>query len=193
MELPELLVADAPAWREWLEQHHADSPGVWLVLHKKGGEVTTLTYAQALDEALCFGWIDGQLGRRDASSYRQRFTPRKARSAWSARNADHVARLSAEGRMRPAGQAAADAAKADGRWDKAYAGQGSATMPADLSAAIAANPAAAAMLETLSSTNRYALIYRVNAVKRAETRARKIAQFVEMLARGETVYPQKPG
>lgn len=193
MELPELLIADAPAWREWLEQHHADSPGVWLVLHKKGGEVTTLTYSQALDEALCFGWIDGQLGRRDASSYRQRFTPRKARSAWSAHNADHVARLSAEGRMHPAGHAAVDAAKADGRWDKAYAGQGSATMPEDLTSAIAANPAAAAMLETLSSTNRYALIYRVNAVKRAETRARKIAQFVEMLARGETVYPQNPG
>ncbi len=191
VELPELLLIDAPAWRDWLERWCGDSPGVWLVLHKKGGEVTTLTYDQALDEALCFGWIDGQKARRDGSSYRQRFTPRRSRSPWSARNVDHVARLVASGRMHASGQAAVDAAKADGRWDGAYAGQGSATMPDDLATAIAANPAAEAMLGTLSSTNRYALIYRVNAVKGAVTRADKIARFVEMLERGATPYPQK--
>ncbi len=191
VELPELLLADARAWRDWLGQHHGESPGVWLVLHKKGGQVTTLTYDQALDEALCFGWIDGQLGSRDGESYRQRFTPRRSRSAWSARNVEHVERLMASGRMHAAGRAAVDAARADGRWSAAYAGQGTATMPADLEAAISANPAAKAMLDTLSSTNRYALIYRVNTVKGAVTRAKKIARFVAMLERGETPYPQK--
>ncbi len=191
VEVPELLLPDALAWRDWLGQHHGQSPGVWLVLHKKGGEVTTLTYDQALDEALCFGWIDGQRGSRDRASYRQRFTPRKSRSAWSARNVEHVKRLVAAGRMQASGQAAVDAAQADGRWDAAYAGQASATMPPDLEAAIQANPAAEAMLGTLSSTNRYALIYRVNAVKGVATRARKIAQFVAMLESGETPYPQK--
>ncbi len=190
-ELPELLLVDAQAWRDWLSQQHASSAGVWLVLHKKGGDVTTLTYAEALDEALCFGWIDGQLGRRDRASYRQRFTPRTPRSPWSARNVDHVARLLAAGRMHPAGQAAVDAARADGRWERAYAGQADTTMPADLAAAIAENPAAQAMADRLSSANCYALSYRVNAVKRPETRARKIAGFVEMLARGETPHPQK--
>ncbi len=190
IELPELLLSDAAAWRSWLEAHHS-APGVWLVLHKKGGAVTTLDYDQALDEALCFGWVDGQKGSRDGGSFRQRFTPRTTRSAWSARNVGHVDRLTKGGRMHPVGQAAVAAAKADGRWDKAYAGAANATMPPDLEAAIAANPAAAAMLGTLSSTNRYALIYRVNAVKRAETRAAKIARFVGMLSRGETIYPQK--
>lgn len=190
VELPELLLGDAAAWREWLGEHHDEAPGVWLVLHKKGGTVTTLTYDQALDEALCFGWIDGQVGRRDDSSYRQRFTPRRSGSRWSARNVDHVGRLVTAGRMQASGQAAVDAAKADGRWDSAYAGPGSATIPEDLAAAVAASPAAQAMLETLSSANRYALIYRVNDVKKATTRARKIAQFVEMLERGETPHPQ---
>jgi uncharacterized protein YdeI (YjbR/CyaY-like superfamily) len=115
-ELVELLVQDAEAWRAWLDNHHADHPGVWLVLHKKGGQTTTLTYPQALDEALCFGWIDGQIGRRDDDSYRQRFTPRRPNSPWSARNVEYVARLTEAGRMRPAGLAAVDAAKAQGRW-----------------------------------------------------------------------------
>ncbi len=190
IELPELLLADAVAWRKWLAEHHAE-PGVWLVLHKKGGTVTSLTYEEALDEALCFGWVDGQKGSRDGGSFRQRFTPRTSRSAWSARNVAHVERLTVAGRMHSVGQAAVEAAKADGRWSNAYAGQADAAMAEDLAAAIAANPAAAMMLGRLNSTNRYALIYRVNAVKRSETRARKIAQFVEMLARGETIYPQQ--
>ncbi len=191
IELPELLVPDASAWRAWLAEHHATSPGVWLVLTKRGGDVTSLTYAAALDEALCYGWIDGQAAKRDAATSLQRMTPRGPRSRWSARNVDHVARLEREHRMQEAGRAAVRAAQADGRWDAAYAGPATAEVPADLAAAIAANPQAQAMFEVLTSTNRFALIHRLGAVKRAETRARKIGEFVEMLARHETPYPQK--
>ncbi len=191
VELEELLVPDAPAWRSWLKENHATSPGVWLVLHKKGGKVTELDYAAALDEALCFGWIDGQARRRDAESSFQRMTPRGAKSPWSARNVTYVARLEADGRMTDAGWAAVNAAKEDGRWDKAYDGQATAEVPADLAAAIAAVPAAQAMFDVLTRTNRFALIYRTNSVKQASTRERKIAGFVEMLARGEAPYPQK--
>jgi uncharacterized protein YdeI (YjbR/CyaY-like superfamily) len=189
--LPELLVADADAWRSWLAEHHATSPGVWLVLHKKGGHVTSLTYAEALDEALCYGWIDGQAAGRDEESRLQRMTRRGPRSMWSARNVGHVGRLEQEGRMQPAGRAAVEAAKADGRWERAYAGPADAQVPADLAEAIAADPRAQAMFDVLTSTNRFALIHRVNSVKRAETRSRKIAGFVEMLARHETPHPQK--
>ena len=191
VELEELLVPDAAAWRGWLEENHKTSRGVWLVLHKKGGQVTALDYAAALDEALCFGWIDGQGKSRDSETSLQRMTPRGPTSPWSARNVGHVARLDAEGRMTDAGWAAVNAAKADGRWDKAYDGQATAEVPADLAAAIAAVPAAQAMFDVLTKTNRFALIYRTNSVKQAATRERKIAGFVEMLARGETPYPQK--
>jgi uncharacterized protein YdeI (YjbR/CyaY-like superfamily) len=190
-ELPQLLVPDAAAWRAWLDLHHSSSPGVWLVLHKRGGTVTSLTYAEAVDEALCFGWIDGQAARRDDQSSLQRMTPRGPRSRWSARNVTYVARLEAENRMHEAGRAAVRAAQADGRWAQAYEGSAKATVPPDLAEAIAANPRAQAMFEVLTSANRYALIYRLDAVKRAETRTRKIAQFVDMLARHETPYPQK--
>lgn len=191
VELEELLVKDAAEWRTWLESNHADSPGVWLVLHKKGGAVTELDYEAALNEALCFGWIDGQGRRRDDDSSFQRMTRRGPKSVWSARNVDRVGKLEADGRMTAAGRAAVDAAKADGRWEAAYSGQATAEVPADLAAAIAAVPAAQAMFDVLTSVNRYALIYRTNSVKQAATRARKIAGFVEMLARGETPYPQK--
>jgi uncharacterized protein YdeI (YjbR/CyaY-like superfamily) len=191
IELEELLVPDAQAWRAWLEANHADSPGVWLVLHKKGGDVTELDYEAALLEALCFGWIDGQARKRDAGSSFQRMTRRGPRSPWSQRNVARVARLEAEGRMTAAGRAAVDSAKADGRWDAAYAGQATAEVPADLAEAIAAVPAAQEMFDVLTSVNRYALVYRTNSVKRAATRERKIAGFVEMLARGETPYPQQ--
>lgn len=191
IELGELLVRDAAEWRRWLEQHHASSPGVWLVLHKKGGNTTELDYEAALQEALCFGWIDGQGKRRDDDSSLQRMTRRGPKSVWSARNVDRIEKLEAAGRMTAAGRAAVDAAKADGRWETAYSGQSSAEVPADLAAAIAAEPRAQAMFDVLTSVNRYALIYRTNAVKQAATRQRKIAGFVEMLARGETPYPQK--
>lgn len=190
-ELQELLVPDAAEWRAWLESHHADSPGVWLVLHKKGGEVTVLDYDAALDEALCFGWIDGQAKRRDGGSYFQRMTRRNPKSPWSERNVGHVARLEAAGKMAAAGRAAVESAKADGRWEAAYSGQATAVVPEDLAVAIAAVPEAQAMFDVLTSVNRYALIYRTNSVKQAATRERKIAGFVEMLARGETPYAQK--
>lgn len=191
IELEELLLPDAAAWRAWLEANHQSSPGVWLVLHKKGGKVTQLDYAAALDEALCFGWIDGQTRRRDEHSSFQRWTRRTAKSPWSARNVGHVARLEAEGRMTDAGRAAVEAAKADGRWDNAYGGQATAEVPADLAEAIAAVPAAQAMFDVLTRTNRYALIYRTITAKQPATRARRIADFVAMLARGETLFPQK--
>ncbi|WP_125610171.1 YdeI/OmpD-associated family protein [Specibacter cremeus] len=190
-QLPELLLPDAPAWRAWLAANHATSAGVRLVLHKKGGNVTHLDYAAALDEALCFGWIDGVIGRRDDGSYVTRFTPRTRTSKWSRNNVTNIERLSGAGRLEPAGQAAVDAARADGRWEAAYAAQSDAELPADLAAAIAANPAAQAMFDVLTAVNRYALIYRSGSVKSASVRAAKIAGFVDMLARGETIYPQK--
>jgi uncharacterized protein YdeI (YjbR/CyaY-like superfamily) len=191
IELEELLVADGAAWRSWLSEHAAESPGVWLILHKKGGSVTELDYDAALDEALCFGWIDGQAKSRDAESYFQRMTPRGRRSIWSARNVGHIARLESEGKMTDAGRAAVEAAKADGRWEAAYAGPADSVVPDDLAAAIAAVPEAQAMFDCLTSQNRFALIHRTNGVKRADTRARKIAGFVEMLARHEAPYPQR--
>ncbi|HEY3085278.1 MAG TPA: YdeI/OmpD-associated family protein [Candidatus Dormibacteraeota bacterium] len=191
-ELPELIVRDAAAWRAWLAKHHADPAGVWLVLAKKGTEKpTSLTYDQALEEALCHGWIDGQAGRRDEATYRQRFTPRRRRSAWSKRNTGIAERVIAEARMHPAGHAEVERAKADGRWDAAYAGPADMEVPPDLAEALAAEPKAQAMFENLNSQNRYAVLYRIASAKRAETRARKIEQFVAMLARGETVYPQR--
>jgi uncharacterized protein YdeI (YjbR/CyaY-like superfamily) len=192
-ELPELIVRNAAAWRTWLAGHHADPVGVWLVLAKKGTEKpTSLTYDQALEEALCHGWIDGQVGRRDEGTYRQRFTPRRRRSAWSKRNTGIAERLIAEDRMRPAGHAEVERAKADGRWEAAYAGPASMEVPPDLAEALAAEPKAQAMFESLNSQNRYAVLYRIATAKRADTRARRIEQFVTMLARGETVYPQRP-
>ena len=190
-ELAELLVPDAEAWHAWLDTHHGEHPGVWLVLHKKGGHTTALTYAQALDEALCFGWIDGQIARRDDASYRQRFTPRRARSPWSARNVEHVARLTEAGRMQPAGTAAVDAAKAQGRWQAAYRGQAGMQIPPDLAQALAATPAAAATFDQLDAANRYAIVYRLGAVKRPATRDRKLAEYVDMLARGESLHPRR--
>lgn len=190
-ELDELIVADAEALRVWLLSNHATSTGVWLALSRKGGTVTTLTWQQAVDEALCVGWIDGQARKGDQDISWIRFTPRTVRSSWSQRNVAHVARLEAQGRMLPMGRAAVEAAKADGRWAVAYAPPSEAEVPADLIAAIAADPAAQRMFDVLTKTNRFALIYRVNGVKRAQTRERKISEFVAMLARHETIYPQK--
>ena len=191
-DLPELLVPDAGSWRAWLGEHGSGSRGVWLVLAKKDVvSPTSLTYDQALDEALCHGWIDGQVGRRDAVTYRQRFTPRRARSPWSARNVDNVARLTAEGRMQPGGLAAVESAQADGRWSAAYAGSAAIEVPEDLAEALSAAPEAQRMFENLTRTNRFAVLYRVQTAKRPETRARRIAELVLGLARGETPHPQK--
>ena len=182
---------DAREWREWLGRNHADWAGVMLVLAKKDTtSPTSLTYGQALEEAICFGWIDGQVRRRDERTYFQRFTPRRARSRWSKRNTTLAERLISDGRMQASGIAEVERAKADGRWEAAYAGSATVRVPDDLAAALAAEPKAKAMFRRLTSQNRYAILYRIEAVKRPETRARKIAEFVAMLARGETVHPQ---
>ena len=153
IELPELLVPDSANWHAWLVENHENEPGVRLVLHKKSGTVTTLTYDQALDEALCVGWIDGQVNRRDEGSYYQRFTPRTKRSAWSARNVGNIARLDAEGRLLPPGRAAVEAAQADGRWERADDGSATATGPDDLARAIAENTSACETCEVLTAQN----------------------------------------
>jgi uncharacterized protein YdeI (YjbR/CyaY-like superfamily) len=191
-EQPELLVADAGAWRAWLEGHHDDPTGVWLVLAKMDTtDPTSLTYDQALEEALCHGWIDGQAQRRDDATYKQRFTHRRARGAWSRRNVGIAERLITEGGMHAEGLAEVARAKADGRWDAAYAGQAASEVPVDLAAALAAQPSAHAMFDILTSQNRYAILHRLHAAKRADTRTRRIDKYVAMLARGETIYPQK--
>ena len=193
VDLPELLVVDAGEWRRWLTAHHADSPGVWLVLARKGtSDPTTVSYDDALDEAICFGWIDGQLGRRDATTFRRRFTPRKARSPWSRRNAAIAERLMATDRMHRSGEDEVRQAKEDGRWEAAYAGQASIEVPEDLQAALSADPRAQAKFETLTSANRYSILYRIGNAKKPETRSRRIDQYVAMLARGETIHPQAP-
>ncbi|HEY8760410.1 MAG TPA: YdeI/OmpD-associated family protein [Candidatus Dormibacteraeota bacterium] len=190
--LPELTVADAADWRKWLGKHHADSNGVRLVLGKKGPPgPTSLTYQLALLEALSYGWIDGQGNRRDDATYLVRFTPRRKRSVWSKRNTEIAERLVEEGRMHSAGLAEIDRAKADGRWDAAYAGSKDIEVPDDLTAALNNVPAAKAKFDTLSALNRYAVLYRIHNAKRPETRVRRIEQFVAMLARGETVYAQR--
>ena len=193
-DLPELLVPDVAAWRGWLAEHHGEPVGVWLVLAKNGTtDPTALLYDEALEEALCQGWIDGQARRRDAATYLQRFTPRRARSPWSARNVGIVGRLTEEQRMQPAGVAEVDRAKADGRWERAYRGRDGQVVPDDLAAALQAHPDAAAMFEVLTAQNRFAMLYRLGDARRPETRARRLAQFVEMLGRGEAPYPQKRG
>ncbi|HEX6493161.1 MAG TPA: YdeI/OmpD-associated family protein [Candidatus Dormibacteraeota bacterium] len=189
---PLLVVADAAAWRSWLGAHHDACDAVWVALARKGvTEPTSLSYDQAVEEALCHGWIDGQMRGGDGRTYRQRFTPRRARSAWSAANVALAERLIAEGRMQPAGLAAVERARADGRWEAAYAGPATVEVPPDLAAALGANPDARAMFDTLTSQNRFAILYRIQDARRADTRARRIEQFVAMLARGETVHPQR--
>jgi uncharacterized protein YdeI (YjbR/CyaY-like superfamily) len=190
-EPPELAVPDAGAWRAWLRHNHHASTGVWLLLAKQGTEApTSLRYQEALEEALCHGWIDGQTRARDELTYRQRFTPRRQRSTWSRRNTKIADRLQAEGRMQPSGLAEVERARADGRWEAAYAGPASIEVPPELQEALRAEPNAERMFDQLSGQNRYAILYRIATGKRAETRARRIEQFVAMLARGETIYPQ---
>ncbi|MCQ1948184.1 MULTISPECIES: YdeI family protein [unclassified Arthrobacter] len=190
-DLPELLLPDAGAWREWLEHNYGLSVGVRLVLGKKGGSVTRLTYREALQEALCFGWIDAQADRRDEQSYLQRFQPRGPRSNWSLRNVGYINRLEAEGRMHPAGRDAVLSAKVDGRWDAAYAGSATAEIPEDLRAAIAAVPAAQEMFDVLTSQNRFAMYIRLKGLKTQATRERWIADYVQMLSEHRAPYPQK--
>ncbi|PPF90235.1 hypothetical protein C5B96_00055 [Subtercola sp. Z020] len=191
MEAEILYCRDAAAWRDWLAQHAAESDGVQLALAKKGGAHPSVSYAEALDEALCVGWIDGRKNRLDDDHFTQNFGPRRARSIWSQINRDKALALIDSGRMQPAGLAEIERARADGRWERAYAGSKTIEVPDDLADALRSNPAAAGFFATLSSQNRYAVLFRIGSVKRAETRARKIADFVAMLERGETLYPQR--
>lgn len=189
---PEHLVfADQAAWRVWLDENEQSSDGVWLVLAKKGvTDPTSLTYQDALIEALCSGWIDGQRRSRDDTTFVQRYTPRRKSSLWSQRNIGLVAALIDEGRMRPSGHAEIERAKADGRWDRAYAGSSSIEVPDDLAAALAASPRATATFEGLNGQNRYAVLHRIVTAPSDTSRANRLAKLVGMLDRGETPYPQ---
>jgi len=185
------LAFDSPAsWREWLEAHHGNPEGVWLKIAKKASGVRTVTAPEALDVALCFGWIDGQRRALDDTHFLQRYTPRRARSKWSQINRDKAERLIAEGQMHPAGVAEVERAKGDGRWEAAYEPQSRATVPDDLQAALDASPAAAATFAGLTSQNRFAILFRLRDARRPETRARRLERFVAMLERGETPHAQ---
>jgi uncharacterized protein YdeI (YjbR/CyaY-like superfamily) len=180
----------ADAWQGWLADHHQTADSLWLKLAKKDAPEPTLTYAEALDVALCFGWIDAQTRGLDDSYWLKRFTPRKPGSRWSKINTQKAEALITAGRMQPAGLDEVERARADGRWDTAYAGPRTITVPDDLAAALAANPDAAAFFATLNGINRYAILYRIGTVKRPETRARKIAQYVQMLAEHRMLHPE---
>jgi len=188
-ETPVVHVEDAPAWSAWLEKHHAASPGIWLRIAKKGSGVKSVTYAEALEASLLYGWIDGQKQSFDEESWLQRFTPRGERSIWSKINREKAEALIASGRMKPAGLAAVEQARQNGRWEAAYDRQGAATVPDDLQAALDESPRAKAFFATLNSVNRYAILFRIQTVKKAETRARKIQQFVKMLEEEKKIHP----
>lgn len=183
-----LAFRNVESFEQWLDQQPADAAGAWLKLPKKSASAPGLTKAEAIDAALCFGWIDGQLDKYDDRYWLVRFTPRKKRSQWSQVNKRRATQLLAEGRMRESGVAQIDAAKGDGRWAAAYAPASSANVPADLQDALNGNPEAARFFATLKGANRYAILYRIGSVKRPETRARKIAEYVAMLERGEAIH-----
>lgn len=187
-DLPIALFADAEAWEAWLDGQ-TDSKGVWLKIAKKGAGVGSVTYAEALDVALCHGWIDGQKRACDERYFLQRFTPRRPRSVWSKINVGHVERLTVAGRMRTRGLREVEAAKADGRWDQAYGGGRDMPVPDELAKALAMNAKARRFFEQLDRTNRYAFCWRVQTAKKAETRQSRAATFVEMLAKGEKLHP----
>ena len=184
-QLETIAFPSTKAFETWLRKNHDKAAGVWIQFYKKGSGVRSITYAEALDVALCHGWIDGQLKRLDDRAYLQRFTPRSARSIWSKRNRDHVARLIREGRMQPAGLREVERAKKDGRWDAAYDSPKNARLPDDFLAALDANAKAKRFFATLDKRNAYAITFRLHHAKKAETRARRIAKFVERLAAGE--------
>lgn len=186
------LFKSAKAFEAWLKKHHAVSDGLWLKIAKRGAAEPSVTYPEAVEVALCWGWIDGQKKGLDEQHFLQRFTPRRARSIWSKINVDKVAALVEAGRMQAPGQAQIDAAKADGRWARAYDGSRSAVVPEDLLAALEAEPKAKAFFATVNAANRYAVLWRIQTAVKAQTRARRIAQLVATLARGETVHIFKP-
>jgi uncharacterized protein YdeI (YjbR/CyaY-like superfamily) len=187
-DLPVMEFASAEEWDAWLAEHHDSSAGVWLRIAKQGTGVVTVTMPEVIEIALCWGWIDGLRHKHDDVYFRQRMTPRTARSRWSRINRDKAESLIAGGRMQAAGQREIDAARADGRWDAAYSGSRVIELPDDLTRALRRNAPARRAFEQLDRRNRYAILYRIQDAKRAETRARRIEQFVTMLAEGRTIY-----
>jgi uncharacterized protein YdeI (YjbR/CyaY-like superfamily) len=187
-ELPIRLFADRAELEAWLEEGHDSSAGVWLKIAKKGTEERSVTYAEALELALCFGWIDSQKRGYDETHFLQRFTPRRPRGRWSKINREKAEALIAAGRMRPTGLAEVEAAKADGRWEDAYAGQRTARVPPDLQRELDVSPAAREFFEGLDSANRYAIVYRLDEAKKPETRERRLRKFLAMLERGEKIH-----
>ena len=188
-DLPILLFERQHDWEAWLEDHHATSPGLWLRLAKKAADLQSLSYAEALEVALCYGWIDGQKKGYDESSWLQKFTPRGAKSIWSKINREKAQQLIERGKMKPAGLKAIESAKNDGRWEAAYDSQRSADVPGDFQAALDANPEASAFFATLNRVNRYAILFRIQTAKKAETRTKRIQQFIRMLEQREKLYP----
>lgn len=188
-DLPVVRFADDGAWSKWLASHHASSRGVWMKIAKKGLTSTSVSYAEALEVALSWGWIDGQKGSLDEAWWLQKFTPRGAKSTWSKINCEKAVALIEASKMHPSGLVEVERAKRDGRWERAYDSQSRAVVPPDLARALAANPRAARFFETLESRNRYAVLFRIHAAKKPETRAARIEKFVAMLARGEKLHP----
>jgi uncharacterized protein YdeI (YjbR/CyaY-like superfamily) len=187
-ELPIVLFASPAEFEAWLEKIHGESDGLWLKIAKKGSGVESVSYAEALEVALCFGWIDSQKRGFDERHFLQRFTPRRPRGRWSRINRDAAEGLIAAGKMRPAGLAEVEAAKADGRWEAAYAGQRAAEVPPDLQRELDANPAAREFFAGLDGANRYAIVYRLDEAKKPQTRERRLRKFVAMLERGEKIH-----
>lgn len=188
-DLPVLPFPDAPSWERWLERNHADTPGLWLKLAKRASGIATVSYAEAVEVALCFGWIDSQKAGWDELWFLQRFTPRRARSRWSRANRDKAQELESEGRLRPAGAREVELARADGRWEAAYVGQASAQAPADLQRELDRDPRAREFFESLESHNRYAIVYRIEEARRPQTRAQRVERFMKMLRAGEKLHP----
>lgn len=190
-DLAVIPFSSAKKWQQWLVKHHGQEDGIWLQIFKKESGIKTVTYAEALDEALCYGWIDGQKKACDETCWLQKFTPRRARSAWSAINVGHVERLIKEGRMQASGHAEIKAAQEDGRWQQAYTSQSKAAIPEDFLAALNKNKKAASFFATLNKANLYAIAYRLQTAKKPETREKRVKLILEMMARGESFHPQK--
>lgn len=190
-EIPVILFATPKDWEAWLKENQAESKGLWLRLAKKNSGIESVTYAEALDVALCYGWIDGQKKSYDEATFLQKFTPRGAKSIWSKINREKVEALIKARRMKPAGLNAVESAKQDGRWEAAYDSQSKATVPEDFQAALDQNEKAQAFFATLKSVNRYAILFRIQTARKAETREKRIRQFIEMLEKHETIHPQK--
>jgi uncharacterized protein YdeI (YjbR/CyaY-like superfamily) len=184
-DLPVISFKRPEEWRDWLEQNYHSLTGIWVRFYKKGSGITSVNYQEALEEALCYGWIDGQAKPFDDKSWLQRYTPRRARSIWSKRNIEKIALLEASGRMRPSGLSAVESAKADGRWDKAYDSPGNMSVPDDFLDELSKDKKAFAFFETLNKTNKYAITWRIQTAKKAETREKRIRTILEMLSRGE--------